>query len=380
MVNIIMRIGIDATALPAQPVGVGNYIIQFVKALAKMDIDYELIVFAQKGKRDLFDIPNDENLHWVIVPDKSPMYRLIWEQTTFPRLVHRAEVDLLHSLHYTQPVRLGCPSIVTIHDMTFFLFPDLHTRSKRLFFPFAIRSSVRRADALIAISESTRQDSIRLLGVSPQKIFTTQLGITDEFRVVKDNELLAKVRKKYDLPEEFVLYVGLVEPRKNIPFLIRAYKSLADEGIKHNLVIVGRIGWMYQEVFKQIEELGLEGRVQFTGYLPQDDLPMVYNLASLFVYPTKYEGFGLPALEAMACGTPVVTTAISSLPEIVGDAGMLIPPGDEQALASAMAEVLHDSTLFNQLRTRGLQRSEHFTWERTAQQTLKVYQQVLMGK
>jgi len=264
--------------------------------------------------------------------------------------------------------------------MTFFLFPDLHTRSKRLFFPFAIRSSVRRADALIAISESTRQDSIRLLGVSPQKIFTTQLGITDEFRVVKDNELLASVREKYDLPEEFVLYVGLVEPRKNIPFLIRAYKSLADEGIKHNLVIVGRIGWMYQEVFKQIEELGLEGRVQFTGYLPQDDLPMVYNLASLFVYPTKYEGFGLPALEAMACGTPVVTTAISSLPEIVGDAGMLIPPGDEQALASAMAEVLHDSTLFNQLRTRGLQRSEHFTWERTAQQTLKVYQQVLMGK
>ena len=380
MVKIIMRIGIDATALPAQPVGVGNYIIQFVKALAKMDIDYELIVFAQKSKRDLFDIPNDENLHWVIVPDKSPMYRLIWEQTTFPKLVHRAEVDLLHSLHYTQPIRLGCPSIVTIHDMTFFLFPDLHTRSKRLFFPFAIRSSVRRADALIAISESTRQDSIRLLGVSPQKIFTTQLGITDEFRVVKDNELLAKVREKYDLPEEFVLYVGLVEPRKNIPFLIRAYKSLADEGIKHNLVIVGRIGWMYQEVFKQIEELGLEGRVQFTGYLPQDDLPMVYNLASLFVYPTKYEGFGLPALEAMACGTPVVTTAISSLPEIVGDAGLLIPPGDEQALASAMAEVLHDSTLFNQLRTRGLQRSEHFTWERTAQQTLKVYQQVLMGK
>ena len=380
MVKIIMRIGIDATALPAQPVGAGNYIIQFVKALAKMDIDYELIVFAQKSKRDLFDIPNDENLHWVIVPDKSPMYRLIWEQTTFPRLVHRAEVDLLHSLHYTQPIRLGCPSIVTIHDMTFFLFPDLHTRSKRLFFPFAIRSSVRRADALIAISESTRQDSIRLLGVSPQKIFTTQLGITDEFRVVKDKELLAKVREKYDLPEEFVLYVGLVEPRKNIPFLIRAFKSLADEGIKHNLVIVGRIGWMYQEVFKQIEELGLEGRVQFTGYLPQDDLPMVYNLASLFVYPTKYEGFGLPALEAMACGTPVVTTAISSLPEIVGDAGILIPPGDEQALASAMAEVLHDSTLFNQLRTRGLQRSEHFTWERTAQQTLKVYQQVLMGK
>jgi len=375
-----MRIGIDATALPEQPVGAGNYIIQLVTAYAKMDLDFEFLVYVQKNKRDLFDIPNNENLRWEIVSDKSPMKRLIWEQTTFPRLVQRSDLALLHSLHYTQPVRLGCRSVVTIHDMTFFLFPDLHTRSKRMFFPFAIRSSVRRADALIAISESTRQDSIRLLGVSPQKIFTTQLGITEEFRVVTDNVLLSKVLQQYDLPEAFVLYVGLVEPRKNIPFLIRAYKSLVDEGIKHNLVIVGRIGWMYQEVFKQIEELGLEDRVQFTGYMPQDDLPMVYNLASLFVYPTKYEGFGLPALEAMACGTPVVTTAISSLPEIVGDAGMLIPPGDEQALAGAMAKVLSDSTLYNQLRTRGLQRSEHFTWERTAQGTLKVYQQVLMGK
>jgi glycosyltransferase involved in cell wall biosynthesis len=133
-------------------------------------------------------------------------------------------------------------------------------------------------------------------------------------------------------------------------------------------------------VFNQIEELGLKDRVQFTGYLPQDDLPMVYNLASLFVYPTKYEGFGFPALEAMACGTPVITTAISSLPEIVGDAGILVPPGDEHALTGAMAEVLRDSTLSNQLRTRGLQRSEYFTWERTARETMKVYKQVLKGR
>ncbi len=380
MVKMIMRIGIDATALPEQPVGAGNYIIQLVTAFAKMDLDFEFLVFAQKGKRELFDFPTNENLRWEIVSDMSPMNRLFWEQTTFPGLVHRSDVDLLHSLHYTQPVRLGCPSVVTIHDMTFFLFPDLHTRAKRLFFPFAIRSSVRRADALVAISESTRQDSIRLLGVSPQKIFTTQLGITGEFREVKEKDLLINIREKYDLPDLFILFVGLVEPRKNIPFLIRAFKALVVEGFKHKLVIAGRFGWMYQEVFNQIEELGLKDRVQFTGYLPQDDLPMVYNLASLFVYPTKYEGFGFPALEAMACGTPVITTAISSLPEIVGDAGILVPPGDEQALTGAMAEVLRDSTLSNQLRTRGLQRSEYFTWERTARETMKVYKQVLMGR
>jgi glycosyltransferase involved in cell wall biosynthesis len=263
--------------------------------------------------------------------------------------------------------------------MTFFLFPHLHTRSKRLFFPFAIRSSVRQADALVAISESTRQDTIRLLGVSRQKIFTTQLGVNSEFCVINDQVLLAGVREKYNLPEAFILYVGLVEPRKNVPSLINAYKSLVDQGTNFNLVIVGRFGWMFQEVFKQTEELGLEDRVLFTGYIPQEDLPIVYNLASLFVYPTWYEGFGFPALEAMACGTPVVTTRVSSLPEIVGDAGVLVPSGDRQALAAAMAEVLSDSTQYEQLRTKGLQRAAYFTWERTARETVKVYQHVLAG-
>ena len=256
-----MRIGIDATALPSQPVGAGNYIIQFITALAKIDIDFELLVFVHKNKRDLFDLPDDGKLNWELVGDMSPMQRLIWEQAILPGLVRKTRIDLLHSLHYTQPFRLGCSSVVTIHDMTFFLFPHLHTRSKRLFFPIAIRTSVRRADALVTISENTRQDTIRLLGVSPQKIFTTQLGVNDEFQVITDRELLAEVRKKYNLPEGFILYVGLVEPRKNIPSLIRSYKSLTDQGIKHRLVIVGRFGWMYQEVIEQTEKLGLKDQV-----------------------------------------------------------------------------------------------------------------------
>jgi glycosyltransferase involved in cell wall biosynthesis len=375
----MMRIGIDATALPSQPVGAGNYIIQFIKALAQIDIDFELVVFIHQSKRALFDLPVDAKIQWRLVADKSPMQRLIWEQIILPGQVRSARIDLLHSLHYTQPVRLGCSSVVTIHDMTFFLFPHLHTRSKRLFFPFAIRTSIRRADALVTISESTRQDTIRLLGVTPQKIFTTQLGVNDEFHVIEDKELLTEVRQKYGLPKEYILYVGLVEPRKNIPSLIRAYKSLIGQGTKHSLVIVGRFGWMYQEVIEQTEKLGLKDRVQFTGYIPQDDLPIVYNLASLFVYPTRYEGFGFPALEAMACGTPVITTDISSLPEIVGDAGMLVPPDDEQALTTAIAKVLTDSTLYDQLKTKGLLRAKYFTWERTARETLKVYQHVLEG-
>lgn len=372
-----MRIGIDATSLPPQPVGAGNYIIHLIRSLASLMSGHELVVFAHQSGRDLLDIPDKRALHWVVVSDKSPAQRLLWEQFVLPALVRRAGVDLLHSLHYTRPVALPCSSVVTFHDMTFFLYPQLHTRSKRFFFPIVIRVSARKADALIAISESTRQDSIRLLNIPPQQITTTQLGVTKDFRPVSDPVIRAEVRQKYKLPEEYILYVGLVEPRKNLPLLIKSFKALVERGVHHQLVIVGRFGWMYQEVLQQIEALGVKEKVHFTGYLPSQDLPMVYNLASVFVYPTLYEGFGLPALEAMACGTPVITSEISSLPEIVGDAGLLVPPGDERALSEAIFETLSSHTLQKQLAMKGIQRASQFTWERTAQETLHVYESVL---
>ncbi len=372
-----MRIGIDATSLPPQPVGAGNYIIHLIRSFSSLQLEHELVVFAHQSGHDLLDIPDKRALHWVVVSDKSPAQRLLWEQIALPVLVRRAGIDLLHSLHYTRPVALPCASVVTFHDMTFFLYPQLHTRSKRFFFPIAIRMSARKADALIAISESTRQDTIRLLGVLPQKIISTPLGVTEDFRPVSDSMIREEVRQKYKLPEDYILYVGLVEPRKNLPLLIKSFKALVERGVHHQLVIVGRFGWMYKEVLQQIEALGVKEKVQFTGYVPSQDLPMVYNLASVFVYPTLYEGFGLPALEAMACGTPVITSAISSLPEIVGDAGLLVPPGDEQALSDAIFETLSNQTLQKQLATKGIQRASLFTWERTAQETLRVYESVL---
>ncbi len=374
-----MKIGIDATALPPQPVGAGNYIIQLIRSLAEVDTTDEILVFVQESRQPLFNLTSMSNIKWEIVSDKNPSSRLVWEQVSLPRLIQLAGVDLLHSLHYTRPVNLPCASVVTIHDMTFFLYPQLHTPVKRLFFPRAIRSSVRRADALIAISESTRQDSIRILGIPPEKIHTVLLGVTEEFRIITDHHLLTEIRKRHNLPELFILYVGLVEPRKNLPMLIDAFKKLVDMGYQYDLVIVGRFGWMYERVLSRIEELGLRNQVHFTGYIPQQDLPMVYNLARVSVYPTHYEGFGLPALESMACGTPVITTAISSLPEIVGDAGILVPSGDESALLHAMVEVLNNATLHQQLSIEGLKRSKQFTWQRTARETMKEYQTVLAG-
>jgi glycosyltransferase involved in cell wall biosynthesis len=372
-----MRIGIDATALPSQPVGAGNYIIQLIRSLVNLESGDKFVIFAQESGHSLINISDSENVDWVIFADRKPGSRLLWEQIIFPKHIQESGIELLHSLHYTQPLRLPCSSVVTLHDMTFFLYPRLHTLARRWFFPLMIRTSAKRADALIAISESTRQDAIQILGIPPKKITTTQLGVDSSFQPIKDNESRRNVAEKYDLPEKFILYVGLVEPRKNLPLLINAYQRLAARGTDYQLVIVGRFGWMYEDVTRQIKQLNLGDKVHLTGYVPQEDLPLVYNLASLFVYPTRYEGFGLPALEAMACGTPVITTNVSSLPEIVAEAGLLIPPDDVQALYEAMESVLDDRKLGHDLSRKGTVRSAKFTWQRTAQQTLQIYRQVL---
>ena len=372
-----MKIGIDATALPQEPVGAGVYIINLLRALSDLNTGYELVVFLHENARNYLEMDETTNILQVVLPEKNPALRLVWEQIMLPKLVKRYKIDLLHSLHYTSPFLLACASVVTIHDLTFFLFPELHKLSKRLFFPSVIRASARKADALITVSENTRQDSIRLLHVPEEKIFAVQLGVDEIFHPIKDNGLRRKIYQQYQLPEKFILYVGLVEPRKNLPLLIRSFRTLVEEGFSHRLVIAGRLGWMYQEVFKQIETLGLEDRIKFTGYVPRQNLPIVYNLAELFVYPTLYEGFGLPVLEAMACGTPVVTSNISSLPEIVGNAGILVTPGEESALAEAMVKVLSDPKMQENLAEKGIIRSKDFSWKRTAKETLQVYQHVL---
>jgi glycosyltransferase involved in cell wall biosynthesis len=375
-----MRIGIDATALPSKPVGAGNYIIQLIRGLARLETGCELVVFTYPHGRGLIGLPETSGLRWVLLTERSPAQRLIWEQVAFPGLVQRAQIDLLHSPHYTRPVSLPCASVVTFHDMTFFLYPQLHTWARRVFFPLMIRLSARLADVILAVSESTRQDAIRLLGLSPERISVTPLGVSEQYRPMAQPDLLEAVRRRYRLPERFILYVGLVEPRKNLPGLIRAYHSLSASGNLPFLVIVGQFGWRHTEVIRLVEQLGLHESVLFAGYVAPADLPMVYNLAEVFVYPSTYEGFGLPPLEAMACGTPVITTAVSAMPEHVGDAGVLVPPGDDHELAQALQRVLEDPHLRQELASKGPLRAAQFTWERTSRATLQVYRQVLASR
>jgi len=373
-----MKIGIDATPLPQNPVGAGVYIIQLIRALSQIELGHELIVFAHHFGHELIDIPESKNIKWIIVKEKNPALRLIWEQITLPYLARKTKLDLLHSLHYTRPIFLPCKSIVTFHDMTFFLYPKLHTVSKRFFFPLMIKLSGQISNGIIAGSENTKKDTLKFNNISENKIHVVPYGINSIFTPISNKQLLHNCKVKYNLPNEFILYVGLIEPRKNIPSLLKAYKKIIQETTSPPLVITGRPGWGMEEVNYYIDTQNLRDKVHFTGYVDREDLPLIYNLATIFVYPSIYEGFGFPPLEAMACGTPTITTAISSMPEFVGDACLLVPPQDDEALYQAMKKLLYNKDLQKVLSIKGHQQASQFTWERTARETLEVYQKVML--
>lgn len=375
-----MHIAIDATAVPPKPMGAGRYVIYLIRELAALDTSHKFTVFAHEYLRPfLSDLPG-AHTRVIWLPNKPPAMRLIWEQTFFPRILRRSGVDLLHSPHYTMPLSCPVPSVITFHDMTFFIHPEMHTLSKRAFFPWIMHHSSRKADMIITDSESTRRDAMQLLAIPPEKIVTVHLGYQDIFRPITDTAILDAVREKHHLPEHFILYVGAVEPRKNLPLLLNVFDILVQQGYSQHLVIVGGLGWLYQDVLTQIDKLRAKDRIHRMGHIPYADLPVFYNLADVFVYPSIYEGFGLPPLEGMACGTPVITSDISSMPEFVGDAGVLAPPNDEAALLEAIQTVLSDDALRGRLAKDGPKQAANFTWKHTAEKTMNIYEQVLASQ
>jgi glycosyltransferase involved in cell wall biosynthesis len=290
--------------------------------------------------------------------------------------LRKERVDLLHALAFVTPLLSRCPSVVTIYDLSFLLYPESFRRAKRSYLGLFTRLSARRARRIIAISESTKRDVVRLLGVPPEKVEVVYCGIDEAFRPLAEDQVAA-FRSQHGLPERFILFVGTIEPRKNVTRLIEAFADLRFAICDLRLVIGGAKGWFYQDVFARVEELGLQGEVMFPGYIPVSELPLWYNAAELFVYPSLHEGFGLPPLEAMACGTPVVAANTSSLPEVVGEAGLTVDPLDVEGLAEAMRRVLGDDALQQEMRKRGLQRARGFSWTKTAQETVQVYRRAM---
>ncbi len=312
------------------------------------------------------------------LPTWKPSVRIVWEQLLQPIAVAGERLDLLHSLSYVQPLLCPARSVVTMLDLTFLRMPETFNRWNRAYLATMCRLTAHRCDRIVAISESTRQDVIRYLGVPPERVEVIYCGVDAAFKPLADPALLARFRAERGLPDRFLLHVGTLEPRKNVARLLEAYAHLRREHrIPHKLVLGGARGWLYEQIFARVRELGLLEEVVFTSFIPDRELPLWYNAADIFIYPSLYEGFGLPPLEAMACGTPVVTSSVSSLPEVVGNAAITVNPLDVNALASAILQVLEEPDLSERLRTEGPRRAAHFTWSETAARTLALYKRVL---
>jgi glycosyltransferase involved in cell wall biosynthesis len=371
-----MRIAYDATAIPRLMAGAAVYTYELARALAAVDRDNEYVIFARGDHFD--DLPASRpGLRVLKVRAKSRPIRLLWEQIVLPwsaRGGRRLRIDVLHSPHHTTPLLpCGCRRVVTFHDLTFFLLPERYPTTRRLYFQTITRLSARVADAVIVPSEAVRADVVRILGVPPGRLFAIPEAAGPAFRP-QDTVAVEAVRRRYGLEGPFVLSVGSLEPGKNRERLLQAFARLRARGLAHTLVVAGQRAWRYEGEQPLAQRLGLADSVRFLGHVPQADLPALYSAADLFAFPSLYEGFGLPALEAMACGTPVVASNVSAVPEVVGDAALQVSPLDVGALADAMERLLRDERLRADLRERGLKRAAEFSWEKAARRTAEVYE------
>jgi glycosyltransferase involved in cell wall biosynthesis len=312
------------------------------------------------------------------LPTHKPIVRIFWEQLLQPIELQRAQVNLLHALAFAGPLAMSIPWIVTIYDLSFMRYPDSFHPLNRLYLTWAVRHAARYANYLIAISESTKRDLIELVGVPPERIRVIYCGKDSAFAPATDPAALAAWRAMRQVPERMILFVGTIEPRKNIVRLLRAFaRAKRAARLPHTLVLIGARGWKYAEVDQTIAQENLASDVMFVGYVPQAELPRWYQAAELFVYPSLYEGFGMPPLDAMAAGTPVVTSNATALPEVVGAAALQVPPTDEAALSEAIVRALTDKALRAEMIARGLEQAARFSWTRAARETAALYRAVL---
>ena len=369
-----LRIGIDVTAMPRPRAGAGNYMYRLVEALLRLDTAHAFVVFAGPSDRDAWGVPTPPHRVETVAAAARVVTRLVWEQVRLPMAALRLRLDLLHSTHYTSPLALRVPSVVTFCDMTFVHRPDLHVRVKRLLFPLLMRASVARARRLIAISESTRRDMLATYALDPVRVVTVPLAAGPQWRPLPADRVRDAASRYGLTPGGYVLYVGVLEPRKNVPRLVEAFARLAAARPGLVLALGGKRGWMADAVDVAIQSAALGDRIRLLGYVPDADLPALVGGASVFVYPSLYEGFGLPVLEAMACGAPVITTNVSSMPEVAGDGALMIAPDDVTALSSAMARVLDDRAFAADLGRRAMAEASRFSWDRCARETVEVYE------
>jgi len=384
-----MRIGINAllvsVAQSYRNAGISRYTLNLLNALRAADSVNEYTVFvSERGVAE--QLPSTASSAVVAVGwgATQPASRVLWEHLLLAGEIRRCGLHLLHAPMNILPLRLPCPGIVTLHDLAFLRFPEFFRATRRTYQQWFTRHSARQAALIIAVSEHTRRDAIELLQVPEERIRVIYPVLEERFSLPCSAEAIQAFRQRRQLPEHFILCLATLEPRKNISRLLAAYRLLKREtDLPHTLVLAGAKGWYVQTLEQQVYSLGVEQDVRFVGYVPEEEKTLWYHAADLFVYPSLYEGFGLPVAEAMACGVPVVTSNASSLPEVVGDdaafgerAALTVDPQDTESLAHSMQQGLGNIALRQQCRERGLARAQRFAPGPIAQQMIQAYKDV----
>jgi len=376
-----MRIGIDLRCLEEEKIsGVGEYALEIVRSLLEIDKENKYIIFSNSWKQrsqnfDFLKRYSQVELKRFRYPNRILnffLWYLGWPK--LDRLLGGVDIFFAPNINFLA-VSQKCPLVATFHDLSFERFPEFFRTKTRLWHYYFVnpRQLAKKLKQIIAVSQSTKNDLRELYKINEEKIRVVYHGVSKDYKVISRNDpKLLAVQKKYRLPYKFILYLGNVEPRKNISSIIKAYKELQKENSmleKYKLVLTGSINPLCYNIIEKEEK-----NIFAVGYIDRADKPFVYNLASLFVYPSFFEGFGLPVLEAMACGTPVITSNTSSLPEVAGKAALMVDPYRPWELLEAMKNVLLDEKLYNMLRERGLKQSQKFSWEKSAKETLQIFE------
>ncbi len=367
-----MRIGIDARKL--HDFGIGTYIRNLLRQLARIDRETEFVVLCRPEDREPLVLLGE---NFRTVAETAGNYSIV-EQIKIPLALKREKVTLFHAPHYVLPPLVRCRSVVTIHDCIHLMFPQyLPNRFALAYARTSIALAARQANRVLTVSESSKRDILRFVDTQPAKIDVIYNAYDERFAIEPEEEDMARVRERYQLHDEFVLYAGNVKPHKNLERLIQAFDLVRKQGLDHlKLVLIGDDISKYSALRRAVHQYNLHKYVRFLGYMPEETLAVMYRLAGVFVFPSLYEGFGLPPLEAMASGTPVVTSNVSSLPEVAADAAVLVDPYDPQAIADGIYRVLTDERLRHDLVRKGIARAGMFSWEKSVRRVRAIYGEV----
>ncbi|MCE2490620.1 MAG: glycosyltransferase family 4 protein [Anaerolineae bacterium] len=373
-------IGIDYTPAWEQDAGIGRYVRELVAALAMEDRETTWKLFVARSRNSHLPEPPGNNFCWRPAPLSTPWLMRLWFRARIPLPVETftGPLTTFHATDFVlPPVRRGTKTLVQIHDLSFMRMPETSPPALGAWLQRVVPDSVRRADHVLADSNATRDDLLEFFDVSPSTRVSVLHGGVDERFLREPAGRQQAIRKKYRLDHwPFIFSLGTLQPRKNHGRLVEALCRMVQEGLDLHLVIAGGAGWLSEPFYRQLKESGIQDRVHLIGFVDDEDLPALYSAAEVFAFPSLYEGFGLPVLEAMACGTPVVTSDLSSLPEVAENAALLIDPLDVEALADALRRLLDDSELRRQLIQAGQTRAGKFTWRKSARELLEVYRSV----